>query len=393
MRKASEDLVTVRPQDTDLPQSTGEPPVPGAFPDADGQTPSGQESENTALPKAERALTSFDIAHMAGVSQPTVSRALSGSPMVSEATRKRIEAIARQLNYKVDKAASSLRKRRSDTLALLFFEDPTADESLINPFFVAMLGSITRAAKRAGFDLLVSFQQLSDDWHKDYEDSHRADGLILLGYGDWETYRERLIQLAAQGTRFARWGSVEATRGLGGLGTTIGSDNVAGGRMAAHHLIGLGRRRIAFIGHNSGRYPEFEARFRGLAEALAAAGLPPPLQADAITTEEAGADATHALIDSGQSFDALVAASDLIAIGAMRALAERDLRVPDDIAVTGFDDIPAAASTRPPLTTVVQDTQRAGQLLVDAVRAQLEGVVAPGAMLPTRLVVRRSCGA
>ena len=90
--------------------------------------------------------TSFDIAYLAGVSQPTVSRALSGSPMVSEATRKRIEAIAHQLNYKVDKAASSLRKRRSDTIALLFFEDPTADESLINPFFVAMLGSITRAA-------------------------------------------------------------------------------------------------------------------------------------------------------------------------------------------------------------------------------------------------------
>jgi DNA-binding LacI/PurR family transcriptional regulator len=353
--------------------------------------------------RAERAPTSFDIAHLAGVSQPTVSRALSGSPMVSEATRLRIEAIARQLNYKVDKAASSLRKRRSDTIALLFFEDPTADESLINPFFVAMLGSITRAAKRAGYDLLVSFQQLSDDWHKDYEDSHKADGIILLGYGDWELYREKVVQLAAQGTRFARWGAVEAAAGLGSgglvsaaptnLGTTIGSDNRAGGRMAAEHLIGLGRRRIAFLGHAASNYPEFEARFLGLADALSAAGLPPPLQADAITTEEAGADATHRLIEAGAGFDAIVAASDLIAIGAMRALADRDLKVPDDIAVTGFDDIPAAASTRPPLTTVVQDTQRAGQMLVDSVRAQMEGLPAHGAMLPTRLVVRRSCGA
>jgi DNA-binding LacI/PurR family transcriptional regulator len=340
---------------------------------------------------ATRAPTSFDIAHLAGVSQPTVSRALSGSPMVSEATRLRIEAIARQLNYKVDKAASSLRKRRSDTLALLFFEDPTADESLINPFFVAMLGSITRAAKRAGYDLLVSFQQLSDDWHKDYEDTHKADGLILLGYGDWEIYRERIAQLSAQGTRFARWGSVEANAGPGGA--TIGSDNRAGGQMAARHLIAQGRRRIAFLGHASGRYPEFLARFEGVAQALAEAGLPPPLQADAITTEEAGAAAVHALIAGGESFDSIVAASDLIAIGALRALADRDLRVPADIAVTGFDDIPAAASTRPPLTTVVQDTQRAGQLLVDSVRAQLEGLPAPGAMLPTRLVVRRSCGA
>ncbi len=348
--------------------------------------------------RADRAPTSFDIAHLAGVSQPTVSRALSGSPMVSEATRLRIEAIARQLNYKVDKAASSLRKRRSDTIALLFFEDPTADESLINPFFVAMLGSITRAAKRAGYDLLVSFQQLSDDWHKDYEDSHKADGIILLGYGDWELYREKVVQLAAQGTRFARWGSVEAAAGLVSarpvdFGTTIGSDNRAGGRIAAEHLIGLGRRRIAFLGHAASNYPEFEARFHGVADALAAAGLPPPLQADAITTEEAGANATHALIEGGAGFDAIVAASDLIAIGAMRALADRDLKVPEDIAVTGFDDIPAAASTRPPLTTVVQDTQLAGQMLVDSVRAQLEGLPAPGAMLPTRLVVRRSCGA
>jgi DNA-binding LacI/PurR family transcriptional regulator len=352
----------------------------------------GAGGDPVGLP-GTRAPTSFDIAHLAGVSQPTVSRALSGSPMVSEATRLRIEAIARQLNYKVDKAASSLRKRRSDTLALLFFEDPTADESLINPFFVAMLGSITRAAKRAGYDLLVSFQQLSDDWHKDYEDSHKADGLILLGYGDWEIYRERIAQLAAQGTRFARWGSVEATPFKAGVGATIGSDNRAGGLMAARHLIAQGRRRIAFLGHASGRYPEFLARFEGVAQALAEAGLPPPVQADAITTEEAGAAAVHALIAAGEGFDSIVAASDLIAIGAMRALADRDLTVPHDIAVTGFDDIPAAASTRPPLTTVVQDTQRAGQLLVDSVRAQLEGLPAPGAMLPTRLVIRGSCGA
>ncbi|MGL6044054.1 MAG: substrate-binding domain-containing protein, partial [Sandaracinobacteroides sp.] len=114
---------------------------------------------------------------------------------------------------------------------------------------------------------------------------------------------------------------------------------------------------------------------------------------DAITTEIAGADATLGLLGSAETFDSIVAASDLIAIGAMRALAERDLKVPHDIAVTGFDDIPAAASTRPALTTVVQDTTRAGQLLVDSVRAQLEGLPAPGAMLPTRLIVRGSCGA
>src|SRR5690606_29315964 len=89
--------------------------------------------------------TSLDIAHLAGVSQPTVSRALRGSPSVNPETRERILAIARQLNYKVDKNASNLRAQQSGTLALLFFEDPTPDDSLINPFFHSMLGSITRA--------------------------------------------------------------------------------------------------------------------------------------------------------------------------------------------------------------------------------------------------------
>ena len=334
--------------------------------------------------------TSFDIAYLAGVSQPTVSRALSGSPMVSEGTRKRIEAIARQLNYKVDKNASSLRKRRSDTLALLFFEDPTADESLINPFFVAMLGSITRHAKHAGFDLLVSFQQLSDDWHVDYEDSHKADGIILLGYGDYEAYRARLVALEAQGTHFVRWGPVDPCQ----PGTTIGSDNVEGGRQAASHLIALGRQRIAFLGHASGHYPEFHGRYRGVEQALSAAGLASDaaLQMDAITTEDAGAEAAHRLLDQGIGFDAIVAASDLIAIGAMRALAGRGVSVPADVAIVGFDDIPAAGASTPPLTTVMQDTQRAGQYLVDAVVSQLLGKPSGSRILPIRLVVRKSCG-
>ena len=94
------------------------------------------------LPSAKP--TSFDIAYLAGVSQPTVSRALRGSKSVSAATRANIERIARELNYTVDKNASSLRSQRTHTLALLFFEDPNPDESMINPFFLSMLGSITR---------------------------------------------------------------------------------------------------------------------------------------------------------------------------------------------------------------------------------------------------------
>src|SRR5690606_31284897 len=153
-------------------------------------------------------VTSIDIAHLAGVSQATVSRVLNGSPLVGAETRRRVEAAVRELGYSVDRRASNLRLQRSGTLALLLFEDPTSDDSHINPFFLSMLGSITRAAARAGYDLLVSFQQLSDDWHADYACSMKADGLILLGYGDYLSYRGKLEALVAHGTRFVRWGSV-----------------------------------------------------------------------------------------------------------------------------------------------------------------------------------------
>ncbi|MEA0966904.1 LacI family DNA-binding transcriptional regulator [Xanthomonas campestris pv. campestris] len=332
--------------------------------------------------------TSLDIAYLAGVSQPTVSRALRGSPMVNEDTRQRILRIARELNYKVDKNASSLRLRNAGTLALLFFEDPTADDSLINPFFHSMLGSITRACALQGYDLLVSFQQLSKDWQADYEDSNKADGIILLGYGDYQESRQRLQLLVEQGTHFVRWGAALP----GQPGISIGSDNYQGGLDITEHLLAQGCRRIAFLGHASNHYPKFEERYRGHVAALALQGVAADaaLQFDAITTELSGYTACLALLDSGQAFDAVCAASDLIAIGAMRALRERGLRVPQDVAVSGFDDIALAASVAPALSTVQQDTKQAGALLVESLVALIRGDAAQSRTIPVRLAVRES---
>jgi len=338
----------------------------------------------------QRKPTSFDIAHLAGVSQPTVSRALRGGAGVNTATRLRIEAIAKRLNYRVDKAASNLRSRHSQTLALLFFEDPTPDDSLINPFFLSMLGSIIRTCAEHDHDLLISFQQLSSDWHTDYEDSRKADGLILLGYGDYELYRSRLLALELAGTHFVRWGSVQSEA----AGLTVGCDNHGGGAEATRHLIGLGRRNIAFLGSASSHYPEFHDRYRGHTDALKEAGVipRPGLQFDAITTEESGAAAAEALMASGERFDAILAASDLIAIGAMRALAAAGKTVPEDVAVVGFDDIPAASLTNPPLTTVMQDPRLAGRRLVETLLGRIRDEPVGSALLPTKLIVRRSCG-
>jgi DNA-binding LacI/PurR family transcriptional regulator len=336
--------------------------------------------------------TSFDIAYRAGVSQSTVSRALRGSPLVNLETRRKIQAIAKELNYKVDKNASNLRCQHSVTLALLLFEDPTANDTHINPFFLNMLGSITRACALQGYDLLVSFQQLSDDWHAEYQDSHKADGLILLGYGDYTTYRGKLEELVAQDTHFVRWGAVMPDQ----PGVSIGCDNREGGRLAAEHLLALGRRRIAFVGRVGPSCPEFEERYRGHADALAAAGLAldPALQQDCPdSTEHDGHAAMRALLERGQRPDAVFAASDLIAIGAIRALEDAGLRVPADVAVVGFDDQPVAACCSPPLTTVLQDTRLAGERLVAALIAQIQGQPATSEVLAPRLVIRRSCGA
>lgn len=335
--------------------------------------------------------TSLDIAHLAGVSQPTVSRALRGSPMVSEETRKRIQAIAEQLNYKVDKNASNLRTQHSGTIALLFFEDPTPDDSQINPFFLSMLGSITRACALQGYDLLISFQQLSTDWQADYEDSNKADGLILLGYGDYLESQSRLERLVEQGTHFVRWGAVLP----GQPGISIGCDNFQGGHDITTHLLEQGRRNIAFLGHASNHYPEFFERYRGHAHALSTAGLgiQPALQVDAITSEQSGYEAASALLESRVSFDAIFAASDLIAIGAMKALHERGLHVPEDVAVAGFDDIPLAAFVNPSLSTVQQDTKLAGRILVETLLALINKEPAESRTIPVKLALRGSSGA
>jgi len=329
------------------------------------------------------------IAHLAGVSQPTVSRALRGSRMVNEATRSKILKIARELNYQVDKNASNLRCQQSGTLALLFFEDPAPDDSLINPFFVSMLAAITRACAQRGYDLLISFQQPNnEDWQAGFEDSNKADGIILLGYGDYVDYRPRLQSMIARGTHFVRWGSIVPDQGE----ISVGCDNFSGGRDITRHLLDRGARRIAFLGDASNHAPEFLERYRGHCAALSDAGIVPDaqLQIDAISSEQSGAEATRRLLACGAPFDAICAASDLIAIGAMKTLHAAGLTVPGDVLVSGFDDIPLSAFVDPGLTTVQQDTKIAGAVLVDTLLKLIHKEPVENTVLPVSLILRQS---
>ena len=335
----------------------------------------------------QRPPTSFDIAALAGVSQPTVSRALNNSPSVSPETRARVLAAAEQLNYKVDKNASGLRRSRSRTLALLF-EEATADGNPINPFYLSMLGAMVRKCGDTGYDLLISFQQLSSDWHVDYADTHKADGIILLGYGNFFNSEPLLQRLVDRGTHFVRWGSTGGTQ----LGATVGSDNEQGGFDATEHLLCSGRRKIAFLGTSHPGFQEFHDRWRGYCRALLAAGIEPDerLCVDGEPSEQAGRDAIDELQRRKVDFDAVFAASDVAAIGAMHALQKLGRSIPEEVAIVGFDDIPAASLSSPPLSTVRQDSRKAGETLIEAAVEAVEYGNARTQLLPVKLVVRES---
>ena len=338
--------------------------------------------------------TSRDIAEIAGVSQATVSRALRNSPLVREETRNRIQQIARDLNYFVNRNAAGLRTHQSNTIALLIFDDTDETDdnhARMNLFFLSMLDNITRSAAMLGYDVLVSLQQLTDDWHIEYQASHRADGLILLGYGDYDEYGEKLDALIAANTRFIIWGP--PVKELPGY--SFGCDNELGGYQATMHLIGLGRNRIAYIGHKARHSPEHAARYAGYAKALREAGADcdEKLREPADNSEIQGYNAVRRLLEQGDAFDAVFAVTDLIAIGAMRALQEAGLRVPDDVSVVGFDDMPLAEYVTPGLTTVQQNARMAGAGLVEGIVNLIQGKSVTSEFMAPRLIVRDSCGA
>lgn len=334
--------------------------------------------------------TSLDIAHIAGVSQPTVSRALRNSPLVSKETRIKVQEIARELNYKVDVNARNLRSQRTNTLAILIFEDIDGDEAFINPFFLSLLGSITRASAAAGYDLLFSFQQLSQDWNAEYEDANKADGIIFLGYGDYTRYIKRIAELDSQGAHFVTWGPVIQDQ----PGLFIGCDNVQGGFLATDHLLKSGHTKIAFLGDLTDKNPELRERYNGYLRAHETHGVSvsEELTFSATSCEDQGYRAATKLLASEHEFTAISCTSDLIAIGAVKALRANGIRVPKDIAIVGFDDIPIAEHVSPSLTTIHQDTYEAGRVLVDTVVGLINEESIESQLLPTRLIIRESCG-
>ncbi|HEY6965474.1 MAG TPA: substrate-binding domain-containing protein, partial [Erythrobacter sp.] len=212
----------------------------------------------------------------------------------------------------------------------------------------------------------------------------RATGVIFIGQS---SLHHAFNDLVSRDNRFVVWGAEFPDAQY----CVIGSDNLAGGRRATAHLARLGRRRILFLGDTEA--PEAEQRFRGYRQALeqAGMGLDDALVVPAHFEVHSGEAAVRSAIAQGLRFDAIFAASDLIAIGAIRALTRSGLRVPEDVSVVGYDNIPAARLVTPQLTTIDQDANLAGRMLVSKLIDKGDGPPI-SQRLETSLLIRESCG-
>lgn len=314
-------------------------------------------------PSRNTRVTSFDVAERAGVSQSTVSRALSGSSVITEATREKVLSAAQELGYFVDERAARLRRGHTGTLATVVISKPGGGARDVNPFSYTLLGGIIAAASARGLEVLVSMQAEEDKLFGHYVERGQAEGLIVIGTTAnapaWDFFRK--IGEASQPVAY--WGSP-----LGDL-DWVSSDNVSGAQIAADHLIAQGCKNLVCIGAESSPQRQFEERSKAFLDHAKGNGVSAQLFAieDLADRREQGRVAAKALLESGAAFDGVFVVCDAIAFGVMEALQEAGKSIPTDVKVVGFDGLPAGELSNPPLTSIEPDMDVAGRLLVEAV--------------------------
>ncbi|MFE2771978.1 LacI family DNA-binding transcriptional regulator [Microbacterium resistens] len=322
-----------------------------------------------------------EVAEAAGVSVSTVSQVLTRKRPVSPATRARVEEAIARLGYRPHPGASQLRGGRTGTIALIV---PT----LTNPFYPMVAAGMQDVLLNR--DILLTITDVGGDRRPDATIhqlvSRRVDAMVAAPFGLTD---EDLAALQNAGIPFVTLGTAS-----GVSGDVVHTDDVAGAREITQHLIDRGRRRIVFLGGDEDALPTRQ-RLEGYREALLAAGR--TAEADdavyADFTRDGGRRAASALLDRAERPDAIVAANDLIAIGALDAARDRGLRVPQDLAVTGYDDIEAASLVNPALTTVENPAREIGRACARLLLERLDGEVdevTRTVALSHRLLVRES---
>ena len=328
--------------------------------------------------------TIADIAELAGVSKSTVSRALSNSSLISKETRERIQAIAQAHNFQINQPARSLSMKQTKTIAFVThgYYGNLCVEDL---FLLEMMGAITGALAAQKYDLLmVNVDPYETEWANDYLNTGKVDGFILMTSTRKQQHIKKLVEMKAP---FIAWGIPLP----GANYCTVTGDNFNGARLATEYLLSIGKQNIAFLGGPKAEQ-EVAQRYLGFETALNAVGLKPDptkvVYAD--YSNAAGNEGMHKLLDQDPEIDAVFTNSDFIAIGAMDAIRERGKRVPEDVSVIGYDDISLAQYCNPPLTTVRQNINESGRLLVQNLIQYLETGIVTNVIVPVNLVVRKS---
>ena len=334
----------------------------------------------------KKAIRLEDLAKLADVSIATVSRALNDSPAVNDETKRRVWQLARDNNYSFRPHMPTILTGANATIAIVIPSPQGREGDISDPFYLELIAGVGVAARENGCDILIS--HLSPKTYDDLSGlvaANSADGVIFLGQC---LLHERFNRLAESKNKFVVWGA----KLPGQKYCSVGSDNFRGGRRATEHLIRLGRKRIAFLGDTEA--PEIGQRYQGYVAALEKFNIPlePELVTPAHFEIESAESAVYSMLAKGVKFDAIFAASDIIAIGATRAIQREGLTVPDDIAIVGYDNIQFSRYNNPPLTTITQDMAKAGRLMVSKLLSAEDTKHIPSETLPTDLIVRESCG-
>jgi len=325
-----------------------------------------------------------ELAELAGVSTGTVSRALAGSALISQKTRDRIQALADEHGFRPNVLARNLRIQRTGAIGVLIPLGHETGQHISDPFFITMLGLLADALTERGYDLLLSRVIPTDDrWLDRITGSGRVDGVIVIGQSDQSA---ALDAVAAHYRPLVVWGGHTP----GQLHCSVGSDNRKGGDLAASHLIERGCQRIAFFGDPAA--PEIAYRLQGARDAMERAGLGDQLTVlpAHLVAEAAHPDIARFLGEEGQRPQGIVAASDVIAMSALRVLAEQGLSVPGDVRVVGYDGLPLGEQTSPRLTTVAQDLTSGAEQMVDMLLRRIAGKETKSVVMEPKLVVRLS---
>ncbi|MCR2762669.1 LacI family transcriptional regulator [Microbacterium sp. zg.B48] len=328
------------------------------------------------------AVTIEEVAAAAGVSRSTVSRVVNGSTAVSPKALTAVQRAIADLNYVPNRAARSLASRQTHAIALVVPEDTT--RFFGDPFFAAIVSGINARLSRSDY-VLNLFIASDDPGDKttSYVRSGSVDGAFVVSHHTSDLFIDRIAAAVpvVYGGRPVR----ERERSY-----YVDVDNVNGGRTATAHLIGRGHRRIGTI-TGPLTMPAGIDRLEGYRQAMAEAGLPEGIVEEGNFTADGGSAAMARILAQGDLPDALFVASDLMARGVLARLGLAGIRVPDDIAIVGFDDSPVATSVSPQLTTVRQPSFAQGQRMADMLLDLLAGRSPRHvSMLETELVVRES---